>query len=76
MHTHTCTHARTLTHTHTYAHTHAHMHTHICTHTHPLLSPLCTVQNADGKLTKDEFREGARKDTSIMQALSLYDGLV
>ena len=33
-------------------------------------------KNADGKLTKDEFREGARKDTSIMQALSLYDGLV
>ncbi|EGD80202.1 frequenin-1 [Salpingoeca rosetta] len=33
-------------------------------------------KNSDGKLTKEEFREGARQDSSIMQALSLYDGLV
>ena len=35
-----------------------------------------TIQDKDGKLTIDEFREGSKKDPTIVQALSLYDGLV
>jgi neuronal calcium sensor 1 len=34
------------------------------------------VQDKDGRLTIDEFREGSKKDPTIVQALSLYDGLV
>ncbi|KAG0165614.1 Neuronal calcium sensor 1 [Apophysomyces sp. BC1015] len=30
----------------------------------------------DGQLTMEEFREGSKKDHTIIQALSLYDGLV
>jgi len=33
-------------------------------------------KDKDGKLTIDEFREGSKKDPTIVQALSLYDGLV
>ncbi|EPY52651.1 neuronal calcium sensor Ncs1-like protein [Schizosaccharomyces cryophilus OY26] len=33
-------------------------------------------KNKDGQLTLDEFREGSKKDPTIVSALSLYDGLV
>jgi len=32
--------------------------------------------NKDHKLTYEEFQEGSRRDPTIVQALSLYDGLV
>ncbi|KAG4302419.1 hypothetical protein PCANB_001320 [Pneumocystis canis] len=33
-------------------------------------------KDCNGYLTVDEFREGSKKDSTIVQALSLYDGLV
>jgi hypothetical protein len=32
--------------------------------------------NKDHKLTFEEFKEGSKQDPTIVQALSLYDGLV
>ena len=33
-------------------------------------------KNSDGVLSVDEFVEGCKRDPSVVQALSLYDGLV
>ncbi|GJJ75724.1 neuronal calcium sensor 1 [Entomortierella parvispora] len=33
-------------------------------------------KDSDGRLTFEEFKEGSMKDPTIVQALSLYDGLV
>ena len=34
------------------------------------------IQDNNGELSKEEFLEGARQDKTIVQALSLYDGMV
>lgn len=33
-------------------------------------------KNHDDLLTLEEFKEGSKQDPSVVQALSLYDGLV
>lgn len=33
-------------------------------------------KNEDGSLNMEEFKEGSRRDETIVSALSLYDGLV
>jgi Ca2+-binding EF-hand superfamily protein len=33
-------------------------------------------KDESGTLNKDEFKEGSRRDETIVSALSLYDGLV
>jgi len=33
-------------------------------------------KNSDGVLTLDEFIDGCKADQSIMQALSIYDGVM
>lgn len=33
-------------------------------------------QDRDGRLSMDEFKEGSKKDPTILQALNLYDGMV
>jgi hypothetical protein len=30
----------------------------------------------DGRLSMEEFKEGSKKDPTILQALNLYDGMV
>ncbi len=42
---------------------------------HKLPSLTHCGQNHDQQLTYEEFKEGAKRDPSIMQALSLYDSL-
>lgn len=33
-------------------------------------------QDMDGRLSMEEFKEGSKKDPTILQALNLYDGMV
>ncbi|KAI9497067.1 hypothetical protein BDB00DRAFT_868905 [Zychaea mexicana] len=40
------------------------------------LMDLASIWDKDGALTMAEFKEGSKKDPTIVQALSLYDGLV
>ena len=35
-----------------------------------------SFQDGNGCLSKEEFLQGAKQDKSIVQALSLYDGLI
>lgn len=34
------------------------------------------IQDKDNKLSMEEFKEGSKKDPTILQALNLYEGMV
>jgi neuronal calcium sensor 1 len=40
------------------------------------LSLTLDLKDNDGKLSFEEFRDGGKKDPSIVQALNIYDGVV
>ena len=41
-----------------------------------LVAESIKFQDGNGCLSKEEFLQGAKQDKSIVQALSLYDGLI
>ena len=41
----------------------------------PLRAPLPVLQDGDGLISAEDFLSGAKKDPSILKALSLYEGL-
>lgn len=41
-----------------------------------IIGLLTVKQDKDGRLSMEEFKEGSKKDPTILQALNLYDGMV